>query len=429
ANRGIRVSANNTGGGPNHAVIFDSSNPSGGDWDLGTPNSDFGGPGLGVGGRLGQPGANNVPLGKLLIVQENYTPRNCGPGNNDYCNPDDEAGGGALIFDFDCPTTIQDVTIVDADDGNPSGAVLTFNGGAAFAQIPNLGNNSTQTVYINQAGVNHMEVVFAGSGGLAAFHYQPDTAIICIEQGTLDIDSMLNLPVYSLGLCNNPCTASNPGISAPPACVSLIMRVTTDNFASESSWRVLDMTTGLTVGSRQFTFLDNAQVFSDTLCVDPRHCFAATMFDSFGDGMCCNNGNGTWSVKFDTAAIVVSPLAGAFAGSETVQVGVCAPNKDEEASSPAAAMDDLVTELMVSAYPNPSNGRTTIKFLSPKAGRVQLDLFTMTGVQVKTLYNGVVNAGVSQQVEFETQAMPAGIYLYRLTSEAGVKAGKLQVVH
>jgi hypothetical protein len=32
--------------GQNAAMIFDSSNPTGGDWDLGTPNEMFGGPAL-----------------------------------------------------------------------------------------------------------------------------------------------------------------------------------------------------------------------------------------------------------------------------------------------------------------------------------------------------------------------------------------------
>jgi len=41
-------------------IIFNSSNPTGGDLDLGTPHQDFGGPGIGVGGANNQPGENNV---------------------------------------------------------------------------------------------------------------------------------------------------------------------------------------------------------------------------------------------------------------------------------------------------------------------------------------------------------------------------------
>src|SRR5262245_13195828 len=49
----------------NSLCIFDSDNPTGNDIDLGTPNSGFGGPGIGDGGRPGEPGENNIPYHKI----------------------------------------------------------------------------------------------------------------------------------------------------------------------------------------------------------------------------------------------------------------------------------------------------------------------------------------------------------------------------
>lgn len=422
ANRGVRISAVNNGGGPDAAVIFNSSVPSGGDFDLGTPNMDFGGPGIGNGGRLGQPGANNVPLGKILIVQERNQ-RGCGPGGQDFCVPDDEAGGGKLIFDFDCPTTILDVVIVDADDGNPSGAVLTFNGGSNSVGIPNLGNNSTQTVYVNQPGVTRMEVEFAGSGGLASFHYKPDTSNICVDPAMVDVDSLLADPRYSLGPCGNTCTATNASVPAPPSCVDLVVNVTTDDFASETSWEIIDLNSNQTVGTRAFTFTDDLQSFADTFCVDPTRCYAVRIDDSFGDGMCCAFGNGTWSVTFD-GVNTPSPSGGQFGASETIQVGNCAPNKGTQPAAPIAAFEN---ELEIIAYPNPTSAEATVKFRTPQAGPVKVELFSMTGLRISTLFHGVVDADTPQFVNFDTRDMPNGIYIYRITTEAGHKAGKLQV--
>ena len=53
---GFKVSTQNYWGfdNPHHpAVIFNSSQPTGGDYDLGSPNVEFGGPGLGSGGGPG----------------------------------------------------------------------------------------------------------------------------------------------------------------------------------------------------------------------------------------------------------------------------------------------------------------------------------------------------------------------------------------
>jgi len=73
-----------------YPAAFNSSQPTGGDWDLGTPNQDFGGPGIGGGGGFGQPGANMASLGNLLIAAENTI-----DANNDGLldSPDDNATG------------------------------------------------------------------------------------------------------------------------------------------------------------------------------------------------------------------------------------------------------------------------------------------------------------------------------------------------
>ena len=85
--------------GTNAAIIFDTANPTGGDPDLGTPNSDFGGPGLGVGGKSGSPFQNDAALGNALIIAENLTDAN---GDGLIDDPDDEGGifPVTLAFDF-----------------------------------------------------------------------------------------------------------------------------------------------------------------------------------------------------------------------------------------------------------------------------------------------------------------------------------------
>ena len=108
---GVHVTTNNPASHP--AMVFDSASPTGGDHDLGTPNEDFSGPGRGDGGNRNQPGQNGQALGKLLIISE----------DNDASNPDDNGGGGQMIFTFDVGVRMDDVYIVDVDDYEVSGLV------------------------------------------------------------------------------------------------------------------------------------------------------------------------------------------------------------------------------------------------------------------------------------------------------------------
>ena len=59
------------GPGINPVLIFDSSDPTGGDVDLGTPNEAYGGPGVGNAGA-----SNDTPMGNVAIIAEDLVDNN-----------------------------------------------------------------------------------------------------------------------------------------------------------------------------------------------------------------------------------------------------------------------------------------------------------------------------------------------------------------
>ncbi len=65
-------------------------------------------------------------------------------------------------------------------------------------------------------------------------------------------------------------------------------------------------------------------------------------------------------------------------------------------------------------YPNPFNPQTTISYQLPSKSYVQLVVYDQRGRMVKTLVNGVQNAG-SHQITFNAGNLASGIYFYRLT--------------
>ena len=155
---GMHVTSSNPTSHP--AMIFDSSNPTGGDADLGTPNQDFGGPGVGSGGRAGQAGENAVDLGNVLILSE----------DRDSNDPDDNGSGGTLIFTFDAPVFVESVGILDIDGSEAMGVVRALDGsGNVIASAPmlGLGNNSVQTVEVGASGTERLEVFFPKSGAVS----------------------------------------------------------------------------------------------------------------------------------------------------------------------------------------------------------------------------------------------------------------------
>ena len=162
---GVVISAENrrTPSAGNLAMIFDSSNPTGNDLDLGSPNAEFGGPGIGAGGTSASDGTNDVALGNVLIISE----------DGDSSDPDDEARGGVFTITFDNPVRIDYIELLDIDTNEPGGSVVTINTASGTQQfsIASLGNNSFQTLEIGVENVISMTVDFVSSGAITELKY------------------------------------------------------------------------------------------------------------------------------------------------------------------------------------------------------------------------------------------------------------------
>ena len=146
-----------------------------GDPDLGSPNEGCGGPGVGIGGAPGMLGENCVPQGNVLIIQES---------NAFMEQPDDNAFGGTIIFDFTPQAeTVYAVGVMDIDGSDSKISVEHGDGSTSEPKtIHGLGENSVQTIPVNLENVSRLSVFFPGSGAVTSISFchratQPDTAL------------------------------------------------------------------------------------------------------------------------------------------------------------------------------------------------------------------------------------------------------------
>ncbi|MGK7940825.1 MAG: SdrD B-like domain-containing protein, partial [Crocosphaera sp.] len=132
-NLGVTISATKFG-----AMIFDSANPTGGDFDLATKSE-----------------------GNILIISE----------DGDSSDPDDNAGGGVITFKLDNSVEVNSINFVDIEE--TGGKVLTTDadGNISTTSIPAPGDGSLQTLNINDSDVVKIEVHLVGSGAISGLDF------------------------------------------------------------------------------------------------------------------------------------------------------------------------------------------------------------------------------------------------------------------
>ncbi|WP_282041287.1 hypothetical protein [Winogradskyella flava] len=167
----------------NAAMIFDSSNPTGGDYDIGTPNESYGGPGIGNGGA-----SNDTALGNVLILSEDL----------DSNDPDDIFEVGAsFYFDFsaNANVTLHTFDILDIEESsNPTVVALyDLDGNILLSkEITPGGNNSKVKVDLeNTSGVAFMEIIMNSSGAIDNISLELET-----EENCVDCDSNITQLVF-----------------------------------------------------------------------------------------------------------------------------------------------------------------------------------------------------------------------------------------
>ncbi len=78
-------------------------------------------------------------------------------------------------------------------------------------------------------------------------------------------------------------------------------------------------------------------------------------------------------------------------------------------------------------YPNPVTTQTTIEYVLPEAMAVELGIFDMRGTEVARIVDERQEMGIHQSF-FKPGNLPAGSYIYRLTTPKGQLAKKMVVV-
>ena len=163
-------------------------------------------------------------------------------------------------------------------------------------------------------------------------------------------------------------------------------------------------------------------------------------------GVCTNPdlGYGEWQIDDGTGPLRVDDKGVAFVPDSGVEYVVTGPlyysygnfklePRDSSDIVPTGA-DEGFTELprkfmLGPVYPNPSRGKTVIRYALPKDAHVIIEIYDIAGKKVKTLVNAVEKAGWKTAIWNGTnergEKVKSGIYFYRMKADKFLKTRKM----
>jgi len=135
-------------------------------------------------------------------------------------------------------------------------------------------------------------------------------------------------PTCTDGIQNGNETGVDCGGPDCPACPScdndLTLTINLDNYPGETSWDVRDGSGNVVASGSGYSGAGSTVV--ENFCV-PDGCFDFTIYDSYGDGICCGYGNGSYVLTEDASGSTLAS-GGQFGSSETTNFCVSAGGGD-----------------------------------------------------------------------------------------------------
>ena len=137
--------------------------------------------------------------------------------------------------------------------------------------------------------------------------------------------------------CNYDASATiDDGSCVPGSTQTFTMNLITDDYANETSWNLVDASGGVVMSGSGYSN-NTSYTITEELCSG---CYTLTINDSYGDGICCGFGNGSYSFTVD-GTVVAS--GGSFATSDVTEF-CTTPSVIEGCTDPTACNYDAAAE-------------------------------------------------------------------------------------
>ncbi len=292
--------------------------------------------------------------------------------DNDAAASIGSSGDGICFIDF-----APDVTVINRGDLNLTSATVTYalDGGA------NTVVNWTGSLATDGSEIVAMPVYTGLAIGSHSF-----VISVANPNGVADENA------------SNDTFTFNFDISPSYTTTEVVFNLTTDNYGNETTWQLVDSANNV-VSSGPNTPYANNTTYQETITLPiADDCYGFVINDSYGDGICCGFGNGSYNLEDENSNVIIS--GGNFGSSESVIFTVQNP----------LSIDEFNLDNLIDFYPNPVNDKLNVNLRNLNED-ADYELFNTLGQQV---FKGSLQANTLNTLDMSQQQ--SGIYFIKLST-------------
>lgn len=201
-------------------------------------------------------------------------------------------------------------------------------------------------------------------------------------------------------------TSGSPG----PSCVDVTVTITLDNYPEETRWEITQSGSVVASGGTYGSQPDGSTVTATNCLSDG--CYDFTIFDSYGDGICCSYGTGSYTVTGGGSTLA---SGGSFGTSETSTFCVSGGSVASLGLTATTAQKISVSKdgLGLGLYPNPVLNKLQVEY----GGKDEIYDAHMLDLNGRVVWHGKVNGGTAT---LDVSTLPSGVFFFQIQDQEEV---------
>ena len=189
------------------------------------------------------------------------------------------------------------------------------------------------------------------------------------------------------------------------ACIDVQLEFDFDNYAEEISWNLIDSDNNSVASGDSYDNLDGQTIIASELCL-AAGTYTFTINDSYGDGLCCAWGRGSYELSTVNRGTILA--SGATFGDQevtTFTINGSSRNNDETISIDRV---NTTEQVQFSVYPNPVRSEGILNVFASKENSSYV-IYDVLGKEI--MKNSLSGTSIN------INGLSAGLYILKITME------------